>query len=204
MPAQPKIAFPSTHPQPFNQRAHPIVAALIDAAEVWAITKGLCDPQDAEDFLAITYILENGQFLENATYIENEGRIAADLFLWRLSNVAKAGLRDRFYRNSRACSMQLHWHTDFYFREFRTVLQQTCIRILQNAPDLATIDRNGALKLAVRYLPGADDEINRERRRRGANEDRMFMPFDELNRSMKHFYGHNMTMLKLLSHSPQE
>lgn len=188
----------ATQPQPFNERAHPIVADVIDAAERWLIRNGVCEPQQTDEYLTMAYVKECGQFLEHGCYTENEGRIAADLYLSRLSNAGTKALKERYHRNYDLCALHLHWHTPYYFPDYHRILRMTYIHLLRTLEGLDEIDRNGVLKLAARNLPGVRTDINRERRRRGATKDRILIADGELSRSMAHFYGDKLIELKMI------
>lgn len=174
--------IPLNHPQPFNDKAHVIVAEIFDENERRLVRQGRCQPHEAMDYLTVAFIKESGEFLNHGTcYLENEGRIAADLFLWYLP---KTKVKARYLRNDRICALQLHWHTHYYFHRYHPLLRQATLKLLANLPDIAAIDRNGVLHLAARTLPGVRTDINRERRRRGAESDRLIVPNDELERSL--------------------
>jgi len=175
-----------TQPQPFNEKAHSILANVFDAAEAWLIRHGVCRPEETGKYLTMLFIKESGEFLEHASfYTESEGRLAAGLFLHRLP---KGRMKAQYMRHRRICDIQLHWHTHYYFRDYYPILQQTYLNLLRRLPDLPAIDRNGVLMLAARTLDGAKADINRERRMRGADSDRNIVADDTMYRSLAHFH----------------
>ncbi|MCJ1959894.1 hypothetical protein [Novosphingobium mangrovi (ex Hu et al. 2023)] len=181
---------PASQPLPFNPKAHPIVLKLIDAAEVWAIRNGECEAHNAEEWLTCQYLLCSDSVLARSQcFLESEGRIAADIFLYQLSKCAPSKVVMDYRRNEHICAMQLHWHTQSYFRNFDAALQQAYIRVLHSSETLQQIDDSGIIKLAVRYFAANDvrAEINRERRRRGATSDRLMMPQSQIEVAKVHF-----------------
>ena len=176
-----------TQPQPFNDKADRIVSDMLDAAELALVRNGICQSHEADAYLTMDYIKECGTFLEHASfYVESEGRIAADLFLWRLSNASNGPLRARYNRHWRICALQLHWHTKVYFRGYLDVLRDTYLNLLAALPSVSAIDSNGVLKLAAANLPNVRTHIRRERRRRGADSDRLIIADADLDRRIKH------------------
>ncbi|WP_288986280.1 hypothetical protein [uncultured Sphingopyxis sp.] len=197
-------------PEPFNDKAHAIVSEVLDAAEAWLVRTGKCEPPQTDDYLTMAYIKENGAFLEHAAvYLESEGRIAADLFLWALSNALKGTAKTRYIRHDRKCAIQLHWHTHIYFRNYHAILRQTYLQLLRTLPDVRAIDHNGVLKLAAATLPGVRTDIRRERRRRGADSDRLIVRDDTMNNRIRNtqielpivFAGNLTERTTILTHS---
>ncbi len=179
-------------PEPFNDKAHAIVSEVLDAAEAWLVRTGKCEPPQTDDYLTMAYIKENGAFLEHAAvYLESEGRIAADLFLWALSNALKGTAKTR------------------YFRNYHAILRQTYLQLLRTLPDVRAIDHNGVLKLAAATLPGVRTDIRRERRRRGADSDRLIVRDDTMNNRIRNtqielpivFAGNLTERTTILTHS---
>lgn len=171
-------------PQPFNDRAHAILSDVLDEAERWLIRNGVCQPHEADEYLTMAFIKESGAFLEHATaYLENEGRFAADLFLWMLP---KGKAKARYLRNDQKCALQLHWHTIYYFRTYHVILRQTSLRLLRTLPGIAEIDRNGVLMLAAANLPGVRADIRRERRFRGAERERTIVSDEAMSCRILH------------------
>ncbi len=189
----PKPLSPLSHPQPFNEKAHAVLANVFDAAEQWLVRNDVCKPHQTDAYLTMLFIKESGDFLEHASfYTEGEGRIAAGLFLHRLP---KGKAKPQYLSNHWICDIQLHWHTHYYFRNYYPLLQQAYVGILRMLPTLNAIDRNGVLMLAARTLDGAKADINRERRMRGADADRNIVADDTLGRSLAHFHRNQFEQL---------
>lgn len=172
----------TSEPQPFNERAHVLLSRKLDLSEQWLVQNGVCEARDADDYLTMLFIKVSGEFIEHATvFTENDGRVAGELFLSTLPG-SKAGVG----QDVRRCAIQLHWHPHYYFRNFYPLLQQTCLHLLQALPDVPAINANGVLMLAARTIPGIKADINRERRRRGATEDRSIVVASEARQSQEH------------------
>lgn len=178
---------PLYHPFPFNERAHGIVGNMIEAAEEWLVRNGVCQAHETDEYLTIEYIKQCGKIIEHASsYIESDGYSGTDIFLWYLSNASKSQLRAKYNRNWQVCSSQLHWHTKFYFRNYLEKLRESYLELLPALPDVKAIDRNGILKLAAANLADVRRDINRERRRRGAESDRLIVPDEIMNLRISH------------------
>jgi hypothetical protein len=178
---------PYRDPQPFNDRAHEIVRDMIEAAELVLARNRLCHASEANEVIAMNYIRECGSLLNGISfYVENEGRIAADIFLGKLANAAKPMLRQRYHRSHRICGIHLHWHVRYYFPTFLGSLRKLSLLLLQQSRHVRTIDQNGILKLAAANLPNVKADINNHRRRLGASSDRLIISKDDRNRRIAH------------------
>lgn len=182
-----KSAILQTQPQPFNERAHGIVGDIIEAAELALIRNGVCQPNETDMHLTMDYIRQCGSFLEHGqAYLENEGRLAAGIFLWRLSQAANARLRAKYHRNWLICEVQLHWHAHYYFPMYLQTLREVSLKLLHNLPSLNAIDQNGVLRLAMANLPNVLRDVRRERRRRGADWDKLLIEDSVADRRINH------------------
>lgn len=200
-----KSSTPDTQPQPFNERAHGIVGDMIEAAELALIRNGVCQPTETDMHLTMDYIRQCGSFHEAAqVYMENDGRLASGIFLWRLSQASKAQLRAKYHRNWRICEVQLHWHAHYYFPMYLRTLREVSLKLLHNLPTLTAIDQNGVLRLAMANLPNVLRDVRRERRRRGADWDKLLIDDGVADRRITHIQSQfSDDMLKQYEHRYQ-
>lgn len=162
----------------FNDKAHPILAELLDEAEERLVREGVCELEQANEWLAARYVAVCGEFLEHAAvYLESEERIGADLFLFEL---AKDTTKRRFARNAKACAIQLATHTTIYFPNYLKVLRLLYLHALRTTETLDELARSGVLRLAVGTLPGVLADVRSELRRRGAKFEPLLVPDDKL------------------------
>lgn len=154
----------------FDDRAHRIVAELLDAAEGRLIRTGQCSLASVSDYLTLAYIKEAAGLLEYGTvYLEGDGRNAADIFL---SKLAFGAVATKYHRNSRRYAEHLQRHEAIYFPNFPNLLRLAYLRQIQSECELSTLLHSGLLTLAARSLPGVETDVRRELRRRGLQCDR--------------------------------
>lgn len=160
----------------FDPAAHEIVGNTIVAEEDNLIHNGVCKPHETDAYLSIEYIKQCGSLIRGSgVFVESDVYHGAGIFLQRLSLSCTRSLATKLSRHDRICSLQLQWHTPLYLRSFETKLYEIYLALLPTLPDVQAIDQNGILKLAAACLPNVKRDINRERRRRGAETDRLIV-----------------------------
>lgn len=158
----------------FDEKAHVLLSDVLDQTESRLVREGVCKPESASEYLTVRYIKACGDFIEHASvYLENDERIAADLFL---SELAKGALKARFNRNAKICAVQLSKHTLVYFPDYNKLLRLYYLQVLAASDVVSTLRHNGVLLLAAATLPGVRSDARRELRRRGANHDALLVP----------------------------
>jgi hypothetical protein len=174
----------------FDDKAHRLLAPMLDEAEDRLVGMGVCEPHEADEYLTAAYIAECGAFLEHgAVYLPNEERIAADLFLAKLP-LRKT--RRPSQRRMRMCANQLSTSTTVYFPNYHTILRLSYLHVLNETDDWHALRRSGILMLAASTLPGVRSDIRRELRRRGANHISMIVPDDVMQKRLG-----NMKLLRV-------
>lgn len=158
---------------PFDDAAHATVQSLLDQYEERLVANGVCEPQEAHEFVTLEYIETCGSLLDHAqTYLENEEENGADIFLWKINSVTKARKSNRQVRKA---ARQLAMHTHIYLPKFEQILRISMLEILSEASDVGEVRWNGIILLAAATLPGVRDDIRRELRRRGAKFDSLLV-----------------------------
>jgi hypothetical protein len=166
----------------FNENAHRLLADMLDEAEDRLVGMDVCEPQEADEYLTALYIRECGAFLEHgAVYLQNEERIAADLFLAKLP---RRRARQWSNRRMRICAVQLSTNTHVYFPKYHMMLRLSYLHVLNQTEDWRALRRSGILMLAAATLPGVRSDIRRELRRRGASHISLIVPDDELQKRL--------------------
>jgi hypothetical protein len=166
----------------FNEKAHRLLAEMLDEAEDRLLGMDVCEPQEADEYLTALYIRECGAFIEHsAVYLQNEERIAADLFLGKLP---RRRTRQWSNRRMRICAVQLSTNTPVYFPKYHTMLRLAYLHVLNQTEDWQALRRSGILMLAAATLPGVRSDIRRELRRRGAAHISLIVPDDELQKRL--------------------
>jgi hypothetical protein len=162
----------------FDQRAHDLLVNLLDVAEEQLIEYGICGPQETNEYLTAFYIEEASCFLRHGLrYLPSEGRIAGDLFIWKLANATNS---PKYHKHAKACGKQLAEHTELYFPRYAEMLTKAYIETLQNVEEPNLIMTHGVILLAAATLPGVDVALRREFRRRGLTYDRSLICDDDL------------------------
>ena len=154
----------------FDERAHRVVAELLDNAEDRLIRTGQCTLANVSDYLTLEYIRQAVSLLEHGVvYLEGDGRNAADIFL---SKIAFGSAKKKLYRNSPRYARHLQQHEGIYFPNLRNLLRLAYLNLIQSECELDRLMRSGLILLAARTLPGVAIDIRREFRRRGLEYDR--------------------------------
>ncbi|MHA6721520.1 hypothetical protein [Sphingomonas sp. RS2018] len=154
----------------FDDRAHRVVAELLDAAEGRLIRTGQCSVANVSDYLTLAYIKEAAGLLEYGTvYLEGDGRNAADIFM---SKLAFGAVATKYRRNSRRYARHLQQNERIYFPNMPNLLRLAYLNLIQSDHELDRLMRSGLILLAARTLPGVAIDIRREFRRRGLEYDR--------------------------------
>jgi hypothetical protein len=156
--------------QSFDDKAHTVVAELLDNAEARLIQTGQCTLDTVSDYLTLEYIKQAASILEyGIVYIDSDGRSAADIFLTRF---AFGRVKAKFVRNSRRYAAHLQQHERYYFPNYPNLLRLAYLSHIQSDFELSRLVQSGLLMLAARSLPGVAIDIRREFRRRGLEYDR--------------------------------
>jgi hypothetical protein len=167
----------------FNHRAHGFVMNVFDIVEETLIENDLCSPYATNEYLTLLYIEEASCFLRNAqTYIDSEGKIAAEIFFGRLTNHRRAS---KFKKHSRICGQQISMQPVLYFPRFYEILTKAYVDVLRTSSDLNAAMFSGTVLLAAATLPDVRLELRREFRRRGLRYDRLLVKDDVMATRLK-------------------
>ena len=162
----------------FNHRAHGFVMSVFDIAEDVLIENNVCCPHETNEYLTHFYIEEASCFLRHAQiYMQDEGRIAAEIFFAKLTNHRRAS---KFKKHSRICGQQISMQPVLYFPRFYELLTKAYVDVLRTTDDLKSAMFDGTVLLAAATLPDVRLELRREFRRRGLTYDRLLVADDEL------------------------
>ena len=154
----------------FDDRAHRVVAELLDAAEGRLIRTGQCSVANVSDYLTLAYIKEAAGLLEYGTvYLDGDGRNAADIFM---SKLAFGAVATKYHRDSRRYARHLQQNERIYFPNMPNLLRLAYLNLMQSDCELNQLLHSGLLTLAARSLPNVAIDIRRELRRRGLQYDR--------------------------------
>ena len=181
----------------FNNPAHERVRAVLNIAEDYLIREGVCDPYDAEDVLCWRYIETVAGVINGASYfLQGEATAGAEIFLIEYLDTCPDERPLTLKRLTAAkmleCSNQLSFHTLTYFRNFNEILTRRLTEELHRPDDGALIGAswNGIFHFAAAKLPGVQEQINRELRRRGLDYDAAIVPTKHLERQMRALGSH--------------
>lgn len=167
----------------FDHRAHGFVMNVFDIAEEALIESDLCSPYATNEYLTLLYIEEASCFLQNAqTFIDSEGKIAAEIFFDKLTNHQKTL---KFRKHSRICGQQISTQPVLYFPRFYEILTKAYVDVLRTSSNLNSAMFHGTVLLAAATLPDVRLELRREFRRRGLGYDRLLVNDDLLASRMK-------------------
>lgn len=173
----------------FNDMAHEVIRKVLNVAEDKLLQAQIEDPVEVEEYICRFFIEECAGMIEGAScFTQVDATLGAENFLMK----CLGGFSERPHRlyrtltppKLRACGTQLSYHSSYYFPRYRAILTQRYIEELQK-PDHAVLvgaGFNGVFHLAAASLPGVEEEINRELRRRGLNHDAAKVPASDLAR----------------------
>jgi hypothetical protein len=159
--------------KPFDDRAHLIVAEMIDATEEFALRNGRCVSEYASMYVCIQYIERCAGVLQNAhCYLENDAKLGAVLFLDDIAREVKtpALLKRRYRRYDTQCAQHLVDNVQDYFRSFKMLMRKCYLYMLNTCDDARLSRGNGHLMLAAAMLPGVRTDIRRALRERGLGD----------------------------------
>ncbi|MDX8513595.1 hypothetical protein [Mesorhizobium captivum] len=166
--------------QPFDNKAHEIIATILDDAAERLVREKICQARQADEYLTLAYIGACSSIIEHATaYLQVDETIGAGVFLERYS-VGKN--RQAFHHNDTRCSKQLATHPNVYFPDYLTILRLASLNTLNTISDVRSLRANGTLMLAAASLPGVATDIRRELRRRGLSFDPSLVPDDVMQK----------------------
>lgn len=159
--------------QPFDDRLHEIITAALDRTETKMVANGVCAAEHADEFLTARYIEAcAGIIVGGSTYMPNDERIGAEIFLTKLGDAKFNRISPR---RQTKCAVHLTNHTHVYFPNYHAMLRQACTHVLHSTCGYEEIQSNGAVLLASATLPGVRNDIRREFRRRGCDVDRLLV-----------------------------
>ncbi|MFB0874250.1 MULTISPECIES: hypothetical protein [unclassified Sphingobium] len=163
-------------PQPFNDSLHAIISGALDRTEEKMIGNGVCQAEQADEYLTARYIEAcAGILVGGLVYLTNDERIGAEIFLSKLGDAKFNRLSER---RKRECAVHLTNHTHVYFPQYHMMLRLACLHVLRTKTGYDYIEHDGVILLAAATLPGVRSDIRRELRRRGASFDRLLVPDD--------------------------
>lgn len=152
-------------PDDWNQKAHQYLTALLNDAEDWAVQDAHCVAIEAHEFWTVEYIQVHGSIQKHASwYVESEERIGANIFL---SNIRKSKIGRKLGRMPKGTAEQLMRFPTVYFPNFVPILQIEFLRLLKTAENPDQIAWHGIARMAAAYISGAQNDLDRELRRRG-------------------------------------
>jgi hypothetical protein len=153
-------------PEDWNQKAHQYLTALLNDAEDWAVRDARCVAIEAHEFWTVEYIQVHGSIQKYASwYVESEERIGADVFL---SNIRKSKIGRKLGQMPKGTAEQLMRFPTVYFPNFVPILQIEFLRLLRTAEGTDQIAWHGIARMAAAYISGAQNDLDRELRRRGS------------------------------------
>lgn len=170
-------------PQPFDDKAHQIVGAMLEA--VMQKMDGRCDP---EFELTWDYIERCESYASHTLFYSEFDRMhASQSLLGSMRPAVPANIRARYDRYHRQCALQLSWYSSVYFAEFHPILRMVTLAVLASAPTLQHLKWSGILRLALAELPNIEIDIRREIRRRGGQFEPNFILNETKYRRIEHY-----------------
>ncbi|TPO07131.1 hypothetical protein [Mesorhizobium sp. B1-1-5] len=164
----------------FDDKAHVIIASILDDASEHLINSGICKPQEVDEYIALDYIAQcSAAITHGVVYLEHDEMIGAGIFLDRYS---RKNNRQLFQRNSDRCVSQLVRSPNIYFPDYLALLRFAYLRVLNSVSDADILRASGVLMLAAATLPGVRTDIRRELRRRGLSYDPSLISEDTLQK----------------------
>ncbi len=180
----------------FNDMAHELVRKVLDIAEDRLLEGQIEDPVEVEEYLCRAYIEQVASIINGASwFMQNDATNGSEIFLLKclgaFSDKPHPFRRRLTATKLRACGNQLSFRTATYFRRYPEILTQRYIEELHkpNNEVLIGAGHNGIFHLAVASLPGVQEQINRELRRRGLPYDAAKVPTLHLARRMRALGG---------------